>query len=187
MKLPILVYGQPVLRKTCEKVDMFAPELDRLITDMWETLRDADGCGLAASQVGSSLQLFIVNSRDTFLYMDKQERTRYFEGDTGIQETFINAEILARDDERMHSEEEGCLSLPGMSERVKRPWSITVHYFDRDRKEHTRTFRGYTARVIQHEYDHTLGKLYIDRLDSLRRNLIANKLKKFAAGTRRGK
>ncbi|WP_352423712.1 peptide deformylase [Proteiniphilum sp.] len=186
MILPIVCYGNNILRRHCDTVSPDDPTIMNLIKDMWETLNAADGCGLAAPQVNRSLKLFVVNSRDTYLNMGNQARQLYFEGDTGIEETFINAEIIEYGDEEV-ADDEGCLSMPDLSETVNRSWRITVKYHDRQFREQIRTFSGYTPRVIQHEYDHTLGILYIDRLSALRKQLLRNRLKKMQKGIKRVK
>ncbi len=183
MQLPIFSYGHSILRQNCEPVQADYPNLDEFIENMWETLYKANGCGLAAPQVGEPIRLFVVDSQSTYKLIDKEIRHEYFEtGDTGITETFINAHIINRFGE-LWNDEEGCLSLPGLSQRVKRPWYITVEYYDKDFQQQTRTFGGYTARVIQHENDHTAGILYIDHLGPLVRRVIDKKLKKVATGT----
>lgn len=179
---PIVVYGNSVLRTECIAVDKNYPNLDNVISDMWDTLNNADGCGLAAPQINLPIKLFIVNSRDMYLCMSVQERNHYFHGDMGIKETFINAEIIDFDDNKYWTDEEGCLSIPMIHEAVSRSWSITIRYWNRDFQEQTKTFYGETARVIQHEFDHTKGKLYIDYLSPLRKQLIKNKLNTIIKG-----
>lgn len=177
MVLPITHYGNPVLRKECEPITRDYPGIEKLIDNMWDTLSKADGCGLAAPQVNHPICLFIVNSKDLFLEMDNDLRSTYFEeNDKGIKEVFINSLIINYNQERIWTADEGCLSIPGMFEPVARPWQITIEYFDRNFEKQVRTFSGQTARIIQHEYDHTLGKLYIDYLNPLRKQLIRNKL-----------
>lgn len=173
---PVVAYGNPVLRTECTAIDKDFPNLDNVINDMWDTLENADGCGLAAPQINLPVRLFVVNSRDMYLCMSVQEREHYFQGDTGIKETFINAEIINYDDNKYWVDEEGCLSIPHIHEAVNRAWSITIRYMNRDFQEQTKLFYGETARVIQHEFDHTRGKLYIDYLSPLRKQLIKNKL-----------
>jgi peptide deformylase len=149
---------------------------------MWETLYSASGCGLAAPQVGKSIRLFIVDTKIIYDHTDPEDREEFFvPGDTGLVETFINARIIERFGEP-YEEEEGCLSIPNMAQRVKRPWSVTIEYQDKDFVKHTKTFEGTTARTVQHEYDHTDGILYIDRISPLTRKLIDGKLKKIAIG-----
>lgn len=178
----MVAYGNSMLRKQCVHVNEDLFNLQQLIDDMWETMYNADGCGLAAPQVGHSLCLFIVDSKTTYNNLDPEDRTSFFEeGDTGIIETFINAEIIKRS-ERLWDDDEGCLSIPGISQTVTRPWSITVRYLDRDLQKHQKTFTGLTARMIQHEYDHTQGILYVDYLKPLTRKLLEGKLKKIVKG-----
>lgn len=181
MILPIVSYGHRVLRKKCEPIKASYPELDVLIDNMWETLAIADGCGLAAPQINLPIRLFLVDSKIVYEVMDEATRAKYFEGDEGIHEVFINAEIT-EESEDVWKDREGCLSIPSMTEPVERPWSITLKYYDRDFKKQTRTFSGLTARMIQHEYDHTEGVLYIDYLTAERRKVLKPKLKKASKG-----
>lgn len=181
MTLPILSYGHSILRQPCDEIDRDYPALDVLIGNMWETLYEANGCGLAAPQVNLPIRLFLVDSQTTYENLNNQERKEYFSGDTGIKEVFINARITEKSDE-IWTDTEGCLSIPTLAEEVKRPWSITITYYDRQFQKHTKTFSGATARIIQHEFDHTEGVLYLDYLQPIRRTLLKNKLKKIAAG-----
>lgn len=176
MVLPIVCYGNNILRQQCNSVSFDDSTIETLIEDMWKTLDSADGSGLAAPQVNSSLKLFIVNSRDTYLNMSKKQQKEYFDGDEGIKETFINAEIIEYSDDLIAADEEGCLSIPNIYEVVKRPWKITIKYYNRKFQEIIQTFSGHTARIIQHEYDHTQGILYTDYLNPLRKQLLRNKL-----------
>jgi peptide deformylase len=149
---------------------------------MWETMQNANGCGLAASQVGQPIRLFIVDSKSTYENLDEPERQEYFDpSDKGIMETFINAQIIERS-ERCWEDNEGCLSIPDLSQSVKRPWTITIEYVTPDFKKQTRIFSGTTARMIQHEYDHTDGILYIDHLKPLTKRLMDSKLKRIIKG-----
>jgi len=181
MTLPILSYGHRILRQRCADVDSSFPDLDVLINNMWETLYGANGCGLAASQVNIPIRLFLVDSRQTYAHMTGPERATYFEGETGIQETFINARITDRSPETW-VDEEGCLSIPRIAQPVARSWRITISYFDRNFHQHTKTFSGTTARMIQHEYDHTEGVLYLDYLKPVSRRLLQGKLAKISKG-----
>lgn len=181
MTLPILSYGHPLLKQPCREVEQDESGLDRLIDDMWQTLRTADGAGLAAPQVGRNLRLFIVDSKQTFEAMDEEERETYFSGDEGIRKTFINTKITNSSGERW-SDREGCLSMPGFTVEVERPWSVTVEYLDRDFKPHIKEFGGTTARMIQHEFDHTEGVLFLEYLSSFKRALLKEKLGEIAAG-----
>lgn len=182
MKLPVVAYGHPLLRKKCVEITNDYPELDKLADDMWETMQVSRGCGLAAPQVGKSIRMFIVETETTYNLLDPSDRQNYFaKDDTGIRETFINAKIVHYSDD-FWEDEEGCLSIPGMSQKVKRAQEITIEYYNREFRKQTSTFAGYTARVIQHEYDHTDGILYVDRINPLTRRLIDGKLKKISKG-----
>lgn len=182
MILPIEAYGNRILRRKCEKISFKDIELRDLIENMWETMRFANGCGLAASQIGKAIKLFIVDTKSTFETLHPEERLDYFEkNDYGIFETFINAKIVSRSSETW-SDYEGCLSLPEISKEVKRSWTITIEYYNSNFEKQTRTFGGYTARVIQHEYDHTEGVLYIDRINALTKKMIDGKLKRILKG-----
>lgn len=187
MKLPILAYGHTMLREKCKEIDNSYPNLDTLIHNMWETLHGANGCGLAAPQVNLPIRLFLVDSKTTYEHMDDEERTTYFEpGDTGIVETFINARITERS-AKTWTDAEGCLSIPKLAEDVERPWSITIEYVDTAFQPQKKTFHGATARMIQHEYDHTEGILYLDYLKPLKRKLLSGKLNKISKGTIKAK
>jgi peptide deformylase len=182
MRLPILAYGHGLLRQICPDADITAPTLATLINNLWDTMQGANGCGLAASQVGQVCRLFIVDSTSTYENLDGESRIEYFgDFDSGIRETFINARILERS-VRTWIDEEGCLSIPGLSRPVKRHWSIRIAYTNADLMPNERTFSGMTARMIQHEYDHTEGVLYIDHLAPLSRQLIDRKLQQIAKG-----
>lgn len=171
MNLPILVYGNPFLKQKCLKIKGNSPEYQKLITDMWDTMENANGCGLASPQIGKSLQLFIVDSRTTYENLDSEDQMLYFEkNDKGIRETFINAKIISSSEETWE-DYEGCLSIPGLSQKVKRPWEISIEYLNQDFIRQTKTFTGLTARIIQHEYDHTQGILYTDHLKPLIREI----------------
>jgi len=182
MVLPIIAYGQSVLRQKCNDVETNYPELDKLIDNMWETLYPADGSGLAAPQVDLLLKLFIVDSKEPYDRMKPEDRDELYDGDCGIKETFINAKIIEYTDDDTWIENEGCLSLPSLSEEVERPWGITIEYFDRNFEKQKKDFRGITARIIQHEYDHTEGKIYLDYVKSIRRKMLYGKLKKITKG-----
>jgi len=168
MILPILAYGAGVLRAPGREVAPEEPGLQKLITDMWQTLNNAGGVGLAAQQVNKALLLFIVDSTNAV-------------DDGGIRQVFINARILEYS-ETTCSDAEGCLSIPGIWEEVIRAERITIQYQDEHFIMHTRVFEGVTARMIQHEYDHTQGKLYLDYLKPLRRKLLQGKLQAVMKG-----
>jgi peptide deformylase len=168
MILPIVAYGAPILRRPGRAVEPEEPGLRQLIADMWHTLENAQGVGLAAQQVNKDLLIFIVDS------------TRSAD-DGGIRQVFINARIIEYSDVTC-SEEEGCLSIPGIWEDVVRPQAIMITYQDEQFITHTRTFEGITARMIQHEYDHTRGKLYLDYLKPLKKRMLQGKLQAVTKG-----
>lgn len=173
MTLPIYIYGQPVLRKVSEDIDKDYPELKQLIENMFETLTASDGVGLAAPQIGLNIRLAVIDldvlSEDLPEYKD-------------FRKAYINPEILEYDKSEEDSSEEGCLSLPGIHENVKRPKRIHVRYVDTDFVEHDEWVEGYLARVMQHEFDHLDAKMFIDRISPLRRQLIKGKLKAILQG-----
>ncbi len=182
MILPILSYGHSMLRKKCEEIDEAYPELAVLIANMWETLYGANGCGLAAPQINQPIRLFLVDSKITFNNLEEPDRKKYFgPDDEGVVETFINAKILNRS-AKDWTVEEGCLSIPHLSGDVKRPWEIEIEYLDRHLNKQVRKFAGTTARMIQHEYDHIEGILYLEYLNLLKRKLIKGKLEKISKG-----
>jgi peptide deformylase len=149
---------------------------------MWETMENANGCGLASPQIGLPIRLFIVDSKSTFDNLGEEDRKFYFpQDDKGIMETFINAKIIQRSEE-LWDDEEGCLSIPNLFYKVKRNWAITIEYYNRNFEKQIRTFSGTTARMIQHEYDHTEGVLYLDYLKPLTKRLMASKLQKILKG-----
>lgn len=182
MRLPILLLGHKILKEKCENINPEYPNLDELINDMWETMQKANGCGLAAPQVGEAIRLFIVDSKSTYENIEESDRNAYYENDDkGIMETFINAKIVRRS-EHYWEDDEGCLSIPDLSQSVKRPWTITIEYDNPAFERQTRTYSGTTARIIQHEYDHTNGILYIDHLKPLTKRLMEAKLKRIIKG-----
>lgn len=182
MNLPIVAYGNRILKQKCVPINENTPEIQTLITDMWETMKQANGCGLSSSQIGKPLQLFVVDSKITFENLDIEDQILYFEkDDKGIMETFINARIINSSEETWE-DHEGCLSIPGLSQKVQRPWEITIEYLNQDFIQQTKTFTGLTARIIQHEYDHTQGILYIDHLKPLTRKMMESRLKKIING-----
>ncbi|MFN8310702.1 MAG: peptide deformylase [Chitinophagales bacterium] len=172
MILPIVAYGDPVLRKTGEEIDKNYPALNQLIDDMWETMDKSRGVGLAAQQIGRAIRLFVIDS--TKMYDEGEENN-------GIREVFINARILEESGD-LWAYEEGCLSIPGIREDVNRKPQLTIEYYDRDFKKHKKTFDDMTARVIQHEYDHIEGKLFVDHIKPLRKSLLKGKLEKISRG-----
>lgn len=182
MKRAILAYGHSILKQRCNAIENGYPQLDELIADMWETMENANGCGLASPQVGVPIRLFIVDSKSTFDNLNVTDRNNYFSPeDSGIRETFINARIVERSSE-CWEDEEGCLSIPGLSLKVKRPWTIKIEYENQHFERQVRSFSGATARMVQHEYDHINGVLYLDYLKPLTKKMIETKLLKIAKG-----
>lgn len=172
MILPVFSYGQPVLRKQAEPITPDHPGLADLIRDMWETMYNAHGVGLAAPQVGQAIRLFVIDT----VQIEKEGKDH-----KGFKKVFINAEIL---DEHGHpwSYEEGCLSIPDIHAEVERQPDIVIRYRDENWVEHTETWSGMNARVIQHEYDHIEGILFIDHMKPLRRKLLNRRLDKLRKG-----
>ena len=166
MILPMYIFGQPVLRKVANEVEENYPNLKELINNMFETLKRSEGVGLAAPQIGLPIRLFIVDL--DCLSQDSPEFKGYLK-------TFINPEIVELSKETC-SIEEGCLSVPGIHEPVKRPSKILLNYLDENFEEHEEWFEGFPARVVQHEYDHLDGKMFIDHLSAFRKQLIKSKL-----------
>lgn len=181
MKRPILAYGHSILKQPCNDIEKSYPGLEQLIADMWETMRNANGCGLAAPQVGLSIRLFIVDSRPAFDNLSEGQGSYFAREEKGIMETFINAKITERS-QALWEDEEGCLSIPGLLQRVKRHWTIKIEYYNQHFERQERSFSGATARMIQHEYDHTEGVLYLDYLKPFTKKLMAAKLQKILRG-----
>lgn len=173
MILPIYIYGQPVLRKVAEDITPDYPELKTLITNMWETLADSEGIGLAAPQIGLDIRLVVIDldplSEDLPEYKD-------------FRQVYINAHIVEYDETNTDASEEGCLSLPAIHEKVIRPTRIRVQWMDENFQAHDEWIEGYLARVMQHEFDHLDGKMFIDRISPLRKQLIKSKLKALTQG-----
>lgn len=180
MILPIVAYGSDVLRKVCRDIDASYAELPKLIADMWETMYASSGVGLAAPQINRDIRLFVVDSEQLFHSMDEEETLQY--GDKpGIKKVFINAKIVELSGEEW-AYNEGCLSIPRIRSDVFRSEAVTLQYFDENWQQHTETFRGITARVILHEYDHIEGKLFIDYMKPLKRKLLKGKLDDISKG-----
>lgn len=166
MILPMYIFGQPVLRKQTEDITPDYPGLKELISNMFETLKKAEGVGLAAPQVGLAIRLAVI---DLDVISDDNPEFK------GFLHAYINPQILEVGEE-MCSMEEGCLSIPGIHESVKRPSKIHVKYLDEDMNEHDEWVDGYLARVMQHEFDHLDGKMFVDHLSAFRKQLIKSKL-----------
>ncbi|EAP88321.1 peptide deformylase [Croceibacter atlanticus] len=179
MILPIVAYGNPVLKKKAKDITKDYPKLDELIENMWETMYGAHGVGLAAPQVGLPIRLFVI---DPSPFADDEELTEEERKQlTGLKKLFINPVITEETgDEWAFSE--GCLSIPDVREDVFRQPDITIEYVDENFKAHTETYTGIAARVIQHEYDHIEGILFTDKLSSLKKRLIKGKLNNISKG-----
>lgn len=173
MILPIYIYGQPVLRKVAEDITPDYPELKTLINDMWETLFQSEGIGLAAPQIGRDIRLVVID-----LDPLSEDYPEYKE----FRKVYINAHIIEYDETNTASSEEGCLSLPAIHEKVTRPTRIRVQWMDENFEQHDEWIEGYLARVMQHEFDHLDGKMFIDRISALRKQLIKSKLKALTQG-----
>ena len=175
MILPIYTYGQPVLRKVAEEITPDYPELKTLIENMFETMNHADGVGLAAPQIGLDIRLVVITLDPL---ADEYPEFKDF------NRVFINAHVLDVDGEEV-SMDEGCLSLPGIHETVKRRDRVHVKYMDENFVEHDEWVEGFLARVMQHEFDHLEGHMFIDHLSALRRQMIKGKLNTMLKGKAR--
>ena len=173
MILPIYIYGQPVLRKVAEDIPADFPDLKQLLADMWDTLADSEGIGLAAPQVGKAIRVVVID-----LDVISEDLPQY----KGFRQAFINGHIVEYDETQKDWSEEGCLSLPGIHEKVERPTRIRVQWLDEQLQSHDEWIEGYLARVIQHEFDHLDGKVFVDRVTPLRKQLIKSKLRALLQG-----
>lgn len=179
MILPIVAYGSPILRKVCSNIDAQYPELDKLLADMWETLYNSNGVGLAAPQINRDIRLFIVDSEQIFA--NQEEDDEKYPDEPGYKGVFINAKIAALGGNDWPYNE-GCLSIPKVREDVMRKEEVTIEYVDEKFEPRVKTFNGITARIILHEYDHIEGKLFIDYLKPLKRTLLKRKLDDISKG-----
>lgn len=180
MIFPIVAYGAQILRKKAKDINADHKDLKILIEDMWETMYASSGVGLAAPQINKDIRLFVMDSSQIFENMEEDEIGKYPD-EPGIKKVFINAIIKESKGEEW-AYNEGCLSIPKIREDVYRPEEITIEYFDENFVQHTDTFNGITARIIQHEYDHIEGKLFIDYLKPLRKKLLQGKLSDISKG-----
>ena len=179
MILPIVAYGDPVLKKKAKPIDKDYPKLEELISNMWDTMYNAYGVGLAAPQVGVPIRLFVIDAapfaEDDDLSDSEKEYLKKF------KRVFINAQIIEESgDEWAFSE--GCLSIPEVREDIFRKPEVTIEYQDENFKTKKETFTGLAARVVQHEYDHTEGILFTEKISSLKKRLINGRLKKISSG-----
>ena len=172
MILPIYAYGQPVLKKVAQPIPADYPDLQELIENMWETMYNAKGVGLAAPQIGLPIRIFLVDSTQ----MEEED-----EPFKGIKKVFINAEKV-EETGKINSYEEGCLSIPDIRGDVHRPEILKIRYYDEHFQEHIETFTGLNARVVQHEYDHIEGILFTELLKPLKRRMARRKLEKIKKG-----
>jgi peptide deformylase len=180
MILPIVAYGSAVLRKVAAPIDSAYPELDKLIADMWETMYNSNGVGLAAPQINKSIRLFMVDTVQIVEGAEDDEKDDY-KNEVPVKQLFINAEIVAEAGEEW-AYNEGCLSIPKVRADVMRCQSVTLKFLDEQFNEQIKTFSGITARVILHEYDHIEGKLFIDHLKPLKRKMLSRKLEDITKG-----
>ncbi len=172
MIYPIYIYGSPVLRADNIDVPRDFPDLPQLAADMFETMYESSGVGLAAPQIGKNLRMFVV---------DVSPFAEHDPAAAGFKRVFVNPEIYEESDEEILMNE-GCLSLPNIHEDVYRPEKIRIRYFDENFGEHDEEIDGWRARAVQHEYDHIEGVIFTDHLSALRRSLMKNKLNAMAKG-----
>jgi peptide deformylase len=172
MILPVTVYGDPILRKAAQPIGPGYPDLQEILINMWETMYVADGVGLAAPQVGLPIRIFVIDASSG---ADEDPSLRDF------KKVFINAEMLERSGNPW-TMEEGCLSLPEIRENVSRPDTVRLRYADENFTIHEEVFSGFAARVIQHEYDHLEGVLFVDYLSPLKRKILKGKLISISRG-----
>lgn len=179
MILPIVGYGDAVLRKKGEDISKDYPQLDQLIANMFDTMYNAYGVGLAAPQIGLSIRLFVI---DTTPFSENDDLSKQEQEElNGFKKVFINPKIL-KEEGGLWAFNEGCLSIPGIHEDVTRHDKITIEYYDENFQKQTEEFDGLRARVIQHEYDHIEGILFTDKISSLKKRLNEKKLKNIMEG-----
>ena len=170
MIFSIVAYGDPVLKKRAAEIDKSYPGLDELISNMYETMYDSNGVGLAAPQIGLSIRLFVVDGSP-------------FEDDDvkKFKQVFINP-VISKESGALWKFNEGCLSIPGIREDIQRKPEVHIEYYDENWNAHKKTYKGLSARIIQHEYDHIDGMLFTDRISPLRKRLLKNKLANISKG-----
>ena len=182
MILPIVAFGNPILRNVAQDINEQYPNLDKLIEDMWETMYSSNGVGLAAPQINRDIRVFVVDSAQIFANMDEDEKKEDNYPDVpGVKQVFINAHVVEEHGDDW-SYNEGCLSIPKIREDIYRAEEVTIEFMDEHFKKHVRTFNGITGRIILHEYDHIEGKLFIDYLPALKRKLLKRKLDDISKG-----
>jgi len=173
MIYPIVAYGDPVLKVPAKDIPQDFADLQKLVADMYDTMYNAHGVGLAAPQIGKSIRLFIIDSAP---FEEDEEKKK-----AAVKKAFINPQILKEEGEEW-AFEEGCLSIPGVREDVFRPERVTIRYYDENWQQHEEEFDGLVARIIQHEYDHIEGILFTDHLSGFKKRLIKSKLTKITKG-----
>ena len=172
MILPVVAYGHPVLKKVAEDIAPDYPDLNKFVADMWETMYISDGVGLAAPQVNRSIRLFVI---DASAFSEKYPETEHF------KKAFLNPKIYMEEGEEF-AFNEGCLSFPGLREDILRKPVINIRYFDENFAEHDERYDGVIARVIQHEYDHIEGIVFVDRIPTLKKMLLKRRLTDISKG-----
>ncbi len=177
MILPIVAYGDPILKKVAKDIESDRKGLTELIDNMFETMYSASGVGLAAPQIGKSIRLFIVDASP----FGEDEEDKEAQKVKDFKEVFINAQIVDRTGE-VWAFQEGCLSIPNIREDVNREFTITMRYYNRDWELQEKVFDGYAARIIQHEYDHIDGILFTDLLNPLKKRMLKRKLQDISKG-----
>ena len=173
MILPVYLLGQPVLREETEDITPDYPELQQLIANMWETMYNSDGVGLAAPQIGKSISVIVIDGNPVADSFPECE---------GLKLVLINPELEVIEDEAPVSRPEGCLSLPGINENVKRHEHVILRWMDENFQPHEQEFRGFASRIIQHEFDHLLGEVFTDHISPIRKQMIKSKLNNIAKG-----
>lgn len=173
MIYPIYLYGHPVLRKKCEEVKEDYPELKKLVADMFETMYNSEGIGLAAPQIGKPIRIIVIDGN---VLADKFPECK------DLKLTLINPELEIIETEEPITREEGCLSLPGLAENVKRYEHVKLKWLDEEFHPHSQEFTGFASRIIQHEFDHLEGAVYTDHVSPIRKQLIKSKLNNISKG-----
>ena len=181
MKLPIVAYADPILRKECQEIDKDYPQLDKLIDNMFETMYAAKGVGLAAPQIGKNIRLFIVDATPFAEVGEDEDEENIDTTCIDFKRVFINP-ILFDEEGNMWGFEEGCLSIPGIREEVMRKPNLKIEYYDQNWELYEEELSGFAARVVQHEYDHIEGILFTDLIKPLKRTMLEGKLNDITKG-----
>ena len=180
MVLPVVAYGHPVLRRVADDISPEYPDLQKLITDMWDTMYHTNGVGLAAPQINKPVRLFVVDTIQIVEGFDAEDKKQY-PNEHPVKRLFINAQKIEETGD-LWGYNEGCLSIPKVREEIRRPQTVTVRFMDEHFAEQEETFSGITARVILHEYDHIDGRLFIDYLTPLKKRLLKKRLDDISTG-----